>query len=460
MDSSAMMLWQVAACVAMLAAVLVGIWRGKEPTAGLPAAYLVSLAMIHWVGAYIHTLPWFINNDSLTVARGFEPCFAGVMAFSAGTLLVGPPIARALPFGRVSTPIQPNPRLPVIYILSGILCFTVLAPVLGKIPSISAMINCGVYLVVIGFCLACWKAHQEGKRWQLFFWLAAVTGIPIVTAVSMGFIGYGAVAGMMVYLFVFSFHRPRWQSVLALVVMFFAGLSIYVTYMRDRSSFREVVWGEQGLQNRLEAMRDTFESFEVINFGNDAHLQLIDLRLNQNALIGLATDNLDARVVPYANGVTLWWAVLSMVPRIVWPSKPATGGGLGVASYFTGLSFEGETSVGVGHIMEFYVNFGTIGVVIGLFVLGTVARIVDIIAGRHLQSGNWPGFTAWFLPALSMLNTGGSLMEMTGTTVASLVLVLLLNRFLFPMLHILPRSSPAEFKEVSRPFRVRERLEA
>jgi hypothetical protein len=453
------MLWQVIGCVAILAVVLLAIWRGKEPTAGLPAAYLVSMAMIHWVGAYIHTLPWFINNDSPAVARGFEQCFYGVMAFAAGALFAGPPIARVLPFGRILAPIQPNPRLPLIYIASGILCFTVLAPVLGRIPSISAMINCGVYLVVVGFCLGCWKAHVERNRKKLVLWLAAVAGIPFVTAISMGFIGYGAVAGMMVYLFVFSFHRPRWQSVLAMVLMFFTGLSIYVTYMRDRSTFRDVVWGEEAFGNRLQSMRDTFESFEVIDFDNESHLRLIDLRLNQNVLIGLAMDNLETGTVPYADGVTIWWAIISMVPRIVWPSKPQTGGGLGVVSYFTGLHFEEDTSVGTGNIMEFYVNFGTAGVLVGLLLLGTVARVVDIIAGRHLQSGNWPGFTAWFLPALSMLNTGGSLMEMTGTTVASLVLVWFLNQFLFPLLRILPRGGPAEARLPGAPFPIREELE-
>jgi hypothetical protein len=88
-----------------------------------------------------------------------------------------------------------------------------------------------------------------------------------------------------------------------------------------------------------------------------------------------------------------------------------------------------------------------------------VARVVDIIAGRHLQSGNWPGFTAWFLPALSMLNTGGSLMEMTGTTVASLVLVLFLNRFLFPVLGILPHATLADASVSHGPFPIREELE-
>lgn len=452
------MLWQVAGCGAVLAAVLVGIWTGKEPTVGLPAAYLVSLAMIHWVGAYIHTLPWFANNESPAVARGFAQCFYGVLAFGAGTLFVGPLFARALPFGRAPAPLEPNPHLPVIYILSGVICFAVLGPLLKGVPSISATINCGIYLVVVGFCLACWKAHVERSRLRLAFWLVAVAAIPVVTAISIGFIGYGAVAGMMVYLFVFSFHRPRWQSLLALILMFFAGLSVYVTYMRDRSAFRDVVWGQQALSDRFKTMRETFRNFEVIDFKDDAHLHLIDLRLNQNVLIGLSVDNLESGAVPYADGVTIWWAVISMVPRIVWPGKPQTGGGMGVVSYFTGLSFDSETSVGVGHIMEFYVNFGTAGVLVGLFLLGAVARMIDSIAGRHLLSGNWPGFMAWFLPALSMLNTGGSLMEMTGTTVASIVLVLFLNHFLFPRLNLLPQARPV--RTPYPPFRpMRERDE-
>jgi hypothetical protein len=120
-----------------------------------------------------------------------------------------------------------------------------------------------------------------------------------------------------------------------------------------------------------------------------------------------------------------------VIPRILWEDKPIMAGGGNVAAYFTGMTFSEGTSVGIGHIMEFYINFGPIGVVIGLALLGIIARILDFKAAIKLRAGNWPGFMAWFLPSISLLGTGGTLLEMTGSAAASIVLVVFLNKFSF-----------------------------
>jgi len=270
--------------------------------------------------------------------------------------------------------------------------------------------------------------------------------------VTLGFLGYGALSAMMVCIFLSSFFRPRWLTVVGLLAMFVVGLSAYVTYMRDRNSLREVVWGGESYAHRLGSITDTFRTFEWVDFKNHDHLEVIDERINQNVLVGQAVDHLAAGAVPYARGVTLWWAVIAVIPRIVWEDKPIVAGGGNVASYFTGINFSEGTSVGIGHIMEFYINFGAAGVVVGLFLMGVMARLLDFKAAQQLHRGNWPGFMAWFLPSISLLGTGGSLLEMTGSAAASIVLVIFLNRVLFPRLKIDPYKAPAPEIATPRPL--------
>ena len=105
-----------------------------------------------------------------------------------------------------------------------------------------------------------------------------------------------------------------------------------------------------------------------------------------------------------------------------------------IVEHFTGIPFSEETSVGVGQVMEFYINFGRIGVLVGFFCIGVAVRIFDAAAARHLYRGDWQKFVTWFLPGLGFLQTGGSLVEVSGTVAASTVLVVGLNKVLLPYL--------------------------
>ncbi len=80
--------------------------------------------------------------------------------------------------------------------------------------------------------------------------------------------------------------------------------------------------------------------------------------------------------------------------------------------------------------MEFYINFGTSGVVLGFVVLGLVLSVVDRAAADRLRARDWAGFTVWFLPGFNLLQVGGSLVELTASVGAALLTALLVNAVL------------------------------
>jgi len=208
----------------------------------------------------------------------------------------------------------------------------------------------------------------------------------------------------------------------------YIGMSLYVTYMRDRDDIRMVVWGGESASARLSRLRDTFTNLELFDINNVDHLQRVDMRMNQNYLVGMAVENLKRHPDEFAGGETIWQALLAPIPRSLWPDKPFVAGSGDLVSRFTGIQFAEGTSVGIGQVMELYVNFATTGVFAGFILLGAVLAYVDAQAAHYRHIGDWYRFTLWFLPGLSLLQLGGSLVEVTSTAGAAVVVALILNR--------------------------------
>jgi len=211
-------------------------------------------------------------------------------------------------------------------------------------------------------------------------------------------------------------------------------LSFYVCYMRDRSEIREVVWGGRSLVDRVEQVFDTVARFEWFDPTYPTHLVHVDTRLNQNFLVGSAVSRL-AVMGDYAYGGTLMDSVLALVPRVIWPDKPVSGGSGDLVTRYTGLRFAEGTSVGVGHVLEAYINFGTLGVVAVFAILGTVVTVIDTVSRERLEANDWRGFALRYGPGLALLQVGGSLAEAMGSLAATLVAVVVVN-------HLLSRSAP------------------
>jgi hypothetical protein len=264
----------------------------------------------------------------------------------------------------------------------------------------------------------------------------------------MGFIGYGVSAVIVVWVFVSRFYQPRWQVIATFVVVVFLGLSVWVTYSRDRQDIREVVWrggAEQTfterMNNRVNRVVETFLNFEFVNIREQRHLEAIDSRLNHNLLIGQTVEYMESGGAEFAHGKTILIAVVSMIPRILWPSKPVVGSNTLVETY-SGRSFDSGSSFGAGQVFEFYANFGTFGVIFGFVCLGALLRVFDIQAGRHLISGDWWRCAAWLTVGLSFVKPGGDLPSMAMTFASLVVLIVGLHKTYFWKLYI-PVAAPA-----------------
>jgi hypothetical protein len=393
-------------------------------SSGLAIAYIISLGFIHFWGGLIHAFPWYVGGETEFTQLGFHQFTWGAGAFVAGVAVLAPVATRYIRKSARPTHPRDFPQVPVILVTTGVVLYGFLQKLLANVPSIGAVAGCGGGLLVTGLCLYAWRGLKEKRPSVLVFVFIALAFLPFFTIVSSGFLGYGAGAALVVVAFMFCLIRPRLVALLFISFAVYMGFCTFMTYMRDRADIREEVWDEaSSFTERLDRLKTTFSNFETVNFTDQDQLERIEGRLNQNDLVGRAVSMLDDGEVFFARGETFRLALIALVPRIFWPSKPVTAGSPDIVSYYTGLDFAEGTSVGVGQVMEGYINFGTSGVVVLFLVLGTVLGIVDAQAALKLHRGDLLGFVMWFGPGIGLLQPGGSLIEVTATVAASIVLV-------------------------------------
>jgi hypothetical protein len=72
------------------------------------------------------------------------------------------------------------------------------------------------------------------------------------------------------------------------------------------------------------------------------------------------------------HGATMAYAAYAFIPRILWPDKPTVTRGGWFAAYigFAPSPEESTVSIGITATGELYWNFGTPGVVVGMFLIG------------------------------------------------------------------------------------------
>lgn len=404
-------------------------WRAGAGV-GLVFTYVLSSVAMHWIAGAMYLLPWYTRGSLELTAIGLRESTIGMIALALGAEFAAAVTRRRRRRGDGwSGPVAAiDSRVVHVYLVSGLLVYGVIAPFAGRIPSISAVLSTGSSVIVAGLGLKCWNAWIRGQNGQIAGWLAASLAFPLVTVVSQGFLGYGFAAMLILFAFVANCIGPRRMLIVVGFASWYLGLSVYVTYMRDRTDIRDVVWAGASLESRIEQTQATFADMEWFDVYDDRHLRHVDVRLNQNYLIGAAAVNLEPGIVPFAYGATIRDAVLAVVPRALWPDKPMAAGSGNLVSTFTGIRFAEGTSVGIGHIMESYVNFGTPGVAVGLFFIGALLTLVDRKAADFLRRGDAERFLLWYLPGLSLLLLGGSFIEMTSSAAAAFLMAFTLNR--------------------------------
>jgi hypothetical protein len=396
----------------LLALVIFAIGRPGRGGA-LTLAYFLSLSMIHVPGVlpFLGSDPGLADQDETGI--GFDMTILGMAAFVAGAVLARW-IARQSAAAKGALPLRPAKafeRLGRRTLVLGVVSYFVILPVSNRVPSVTSITASLGTLLILGIWLVLYSAAVAADRRRTLATLALLPLLPLATLVAGGMLGYGVAWVVSIFAFLFVITRRRIWFYLGTPVAVFLGISLFVTYMGWRNDFRDLLQeGQAGMFDRLDRVSAMITGFQLLDLASPAHIAALDGRLNQNWLVGAAVIFHESSGTAFVYGGTIPpWA---FIPRAVWPSKPDIGGSGGIVSEFTGIRFAEGTSVGVGQVLEFYVNFGIPGVLIGFLGLGYLLTGLDRGIMHSLAAGDTRGLLLRAMPGLTLLNPGGSLNEM------------------------------------------------
>lgn len=409
-------------------------WKRKSMMSGLVLAYLMDFAILYVPGAWVYSNRSY-SPESLSILHagydvshvyyGFQLACYGLVAFFVGVIAqsyVGNKAATNFSGRRDPTEGNKVRSMARSFLTYGFVFNICLEVATRNIPSVNMIVAVSFKFFVIGLILYIWEAmkNENLKRFYMIFAIALLC-LPLYTMVGDGFMSFAINALIPILGISIIYYKPKKHIVLLMICLGWLGASFFVNYMQVRGDLREAVWHESSGSKAFGVLEDMIHNFETFDSKKQTHLEVLDGRLNQSWLVGRAIEYIEQGNIDFAKGKSLNYALIAMVPRAIWPGKPSYGGSMGIVADYTGLNFAEGTSVGVGQVMEFYINHGLIGVISGFFILGFCMALCDKKAGASLVAGDYHRFVCWFLPGLGFLNAIGLIAETVGTIWISLI---------------------------------------
>ena len=401
-------------------AVAIGLLQRSGQSLGLPVAYLIALASIHLPGALAHWLHPGLIAGFVETKEGLDLTALCMLAFVVGVAWIDWRQSTQWPTRRApADPLRFDPRFWRFCTSGGLIIGFVLVP-LRLIPSLGALIQNAGLIWIAGALLAL-RFHSSASGSPSAFprWVAVSLINPFLSLFGQGFLGYGVTAITQVYSVLLVRRRSLIRSFLIVVLVFYLGLGVGVNYLATRNQIRNAVWGGRSITERLTAIGNVAGGIRFFDPNDLEQAKLLDLRLNQNFLVGAAALNIQSGQRQLVRGQTLTDAITALIPRAIWPDKPAVGGSGDLVSDATGINFAQGTSVGIGSVMEAYINYGLAGC-LGLFaLLGALMRWLDRRAYLAEADGRYQIFLSSLLPALALIQPGGSFAEVTSSAISA-----------------------------------------
>lgn len=407
--------------------VVIYMLRRDRNSIGLPAAYLFLLLLAHLPGAFVHIVGDSAMGESavsltpsIYTEIGLEFTATGVVCFAVGVWL-----ARRAIRGIVMPRVAYRPSFWHFCLIGGWFFYYALITPFRSVPSLGAAVHEGAGIWMLGVMLALAYAFERRDRGAILLWCGVLIACPIFNFVMGGFLSYGVRATIIV-LGMLTVTVRKWSRLTVVIsVMTIVGTSLFSQYMAHRTDIRAVLWNDEaGYLQRIEAVWPIVEDFHLLDPTDPDTLNALDERLNQNRFIGLAAERIRLQATDYLYGRTVGDAFIALIPRAIWPDKPVTAGSGDIVANATGLYLGRDTSWGVGNVMEFQINFGWSGVIVGFLALGMVIGALDRKVAIAIAMGDLRKTTLLFLPCVACIQPGGSLVEVMSGASAALVAAL------------------------------------
>lgn len=331
--------------------------------------------------------------------------------FDFSTFKISPLEASKL--GRVLLIIGIGSQLAMLLLPAGlrsIMNFFILFRVIGVYALIYSNNKTDKYLIVI-----------------IYFWIALNA---IIDALLVEFI----VFSVFFFMFYALKHKISKKAKYTAIILSFAFLTVYQGIKQE---YREYAWGTSlSSKEKLAVLTNliTIESFTELfksNPNENESLMATISRLNQ----GWQTSMVYARVpsrVDFEKGNDLANDIFSsLLPRFLWPQK-RTVNDPERFEYYTGYRLNGITSMSIGVLGDYYVNFGFEGSLVALYLFGLFLGLLTRWYYRRFFSKN-PINLIWLPFIFSyLIRPGNEFYMVFNHIIKALIVFYFIRKFLYP----------------------------
>lgn len=390
--------------------------RTDRVSVGLPIAYLSLLLLLHVPGAYAHVVGADVLKDNDLTELGIYFTAIGSVCF-----VIGVWFSRATIAATPSNIVRYDHKFWMFCLIGGWFFTYGLAALLHDVSSIGAAVDKGAAIWMLGVMFGLRYAIKFHDVKWIYIWTGAMLVYPVLMLVLNGYMSYGVTAVVIICSALAISTRNTWRVAVAFPIIVFVGMTVFANYMASRDNIRFALATRASTEKMIDTYMGVIDDFKLFDPTDELTLIAIDARLNQNYFAGLAADRLRRRELNYLHGKTVWDAIIAVVPRAFWPTKPITSGSGDIVADATGLDLPKDTSWGVGNVMELQINFGIPGVIVGFFLLGWALGALDRKAAVAESKGDHGKLILSFLPAVALINPNGSLAELTAGAASAII---------------------------------------
>lgn len=254
--------------------------------------------------------------------------------------------------------------------------------------------------------------------------------------------------GLLIEFIVFSiffamFFAIKYEISYTLKYLFLGVFILFLTvYQGIKSEYRQYVWeNEVRFSEKIALLGDLITLKTLSNAidsnveNNESLIQTIH-RLNQGWQTSKVVDHIP-ETVPYQYGKEFVNDILSsFMPRFLWPDKRVVNDYLRF-NYYTGYSLNSRTSMSLGVIGDFYIDFGKIGSCVMMFIFGwTIAKLNKWFFRRYIFTN--PINLIWLPFIFSyLIRPGNEFYMVVNHLIKALVVLWFVIKFIYPKLNLM-----------------------
>jgi hypothetical protein len=362
------------------------VWRPAARTFGFVPVICAIYFVYYGRPAFLST-PIFARDmkqgaSMEAIAPALMVALFGVLAIASLPVLMAPALKR-LP--RITTELDLSRCAPWLVVLSGV-AFVFRVGAFNWFPRGStfaqelALIHQLGQLAASGLLIACLR--RQVPRWMALY-LAGLTIAYVLFALAIGVLAE-AVFSVAPLFFAYVWERGRlpWGAMAACVL-------VLAPLQATKEEFRKRTWEGGGtIQNsmsvlqRLEILGSLLDeaierrtlTVEAVNEGDAA-------RTNYLGTLAFVLDATPRRV-PYWDGGTYTDFAWHLVPRFVVPDKPARSIGQEFPRRYGLIDASDDvTAYNLAQLVELYINFGFVGVALGMPMIALIYAVLDRVFG-------------------------------------------------------------------------------